>query len=178
MDLFTKIRTNPVWKAIAKLQEIVLVVCGALSCLIFVVEVLMRYVLKMDFLGYDEIILLFAIWLYFIGGSFAMYRREHISAEMMGLFLKGRSLEFGRMIVTWLTFVITVILAYWGIDFFQYAMSRPATTTVWRMPKLWAQAALTVGYIMMSLYGLFNAAEDTAKFISSKKAKSNKEVSE
>lgn len=178
MDLFTKIRNNPVWKAIAKLQEIVLVVCGALSCLIFVVEVLMRYVLKIDFLGYDEIILLFAIWLYFIGGSFAMYRREHISAEMMGLFLKDRSLEFGRMIVTWLTFVITVILAYWGIDFFQYAMSRPATTTVWRMPKLWAQAALTVGYIMMALYGLFNAAEDTAKFISSKKTKSNKEVSE
>ena len=74
MDLFTKIRNNPVWKAIAKLQEIVLVVCGALSCLIFVVEVIMRYVLKIDFLGYDEIILLFAIWLYFIGGSFLVYR--------------------------------------------------------------------------------------------------------
>ena len=168
MDVFTKIRNNPAWKALLKLQEIILVVCGALCCLIFVGEVLMRYILVKDFAGYDEFVLLFAMWMYFVGGSYAMYKKEHISAEMIGLVLKGRTLDVARVIVTWITFVITVIFAVWGVDFFLYALSSPAYTTVWKMPRLVSQSALMVGYVLMALYGLFYALEDTAHLFSKK----------
>lgn len=171
MDVFTKIRSNPVWKALLKLQEIILVGCGALCCLIFVVEVLMRYILVKDFAGYDEFVLLFAMWLYFVGGSYAMYKKEHISAEMIGLFMKGRTLDSARVIVSWITFIIAVVFAVWGVDFFMYALQKPAFTTVWKMPRLLSQSALTVGYILMSVYGLFYAIEDTVKLFS-KKSKS------
>ena len=163
-EKFLRFRENPLWKLLVKLQETVIVVCGTLCCMIFVVEVFIRYVLKVDFLGYDEIVMLFAAWLYFIGGSYAMYKKEHISADMMGLVLKGRALQGARAVTSWVTFVITIVLSVWGVEFFLYALTRTARTTVWKMPLLMSQSALTVGYILMALYALFYAIEDTCLF--------------
>ena len=171
MDKLNDFRSSLFWRGLKKLQEVVIVVTAVVSTMIFVVEVILRYVLKIDFLGYDELVLLAIMWLYFIGGSYAMYEKKHISADMLQLILKGkdRQLEFARMIVGWVLFVIVLILAIWGVQFFQYAMGRPANTTVWRMPKLWAQSALTVGYILMAFYAFVYAIEDTLTFFQKKK---------
>lgn len=160
-EKFLHFRETLPWKILKKAQEIVLVVCGALCCLLFVVEVLARYVFKVDFRGYDEIVLLFAVWLYFIGGSYAMYKKQHISADMLGMMLKGKALSIARAVVSWVTFAITVFLAAWGINFFRYALTRTAQTTVWRIPHLCSQSALTLGYILMAFYALVYALEDT-----------------
>ena len=168
VDKFLKFRENPIWKLLLKIQKYILIFCGVICCLIFVIEVIVRYVLKIDFLGYDEIVLLFATWLYFIGGSYAMYQKSHISADVLGLVIKGRKLETGRVAVAWMTLIITVVLAVWGIDFLMYALESPAKTTVWRMPRIWAQSALMVGYIMMAFYSLVYAAEDTILLIRNK----------
>lgn len=167
-EKIAKFRENPIWKILVKLQEVVLVVTGILCTMIFVVEVILRYVVKVDFLGYDEWVLLFAIWLYFIGGSYAMYKKEHISADMMSLVLKGRTLQTARVVVNWVVLAITVVLAVWGVQYFSYALIRPQLTTVWKIPKLCAMSALTVGYILMALYALFYALEDTFALIERK----------
>lgn len=165
IDRFLAFRETLFWKALLKIQEAVIVVCGALCCLIFVIEVIARYYLKVDFRGYDELVLFFAIWLYFIGGSYAMYKKEHINADMLSLVLKGRTLQATRVAVSCVTSAITVVLAVWGVNFFLYALTRRANTTVWRMPHLWSQAALTVGYILMAFYALMYAAEDTIRLL-------------
>jgi len=161
-DKFLKFRESHLWKILKRLQEIVIVVCASIATLIFVAEVIVRYVLKIDFLGYDELVLLFASWLYFIGGSYAMYKKEHISADMLPLFLKGRVLQIARVFVNWVVFMITLVLAVWGVDFFLYAMSRTANTTVWKIPLLASQSALSVGYILMAFYALIYSIEDMA----------------
>lgn len=175
IDKFLRFQKSPLWNALKKVQELILVICGALCCLIFVIEVFVRYILKIDFKGYDELVLLFAIWLYFIGGSYATYKKEHISADMLNLILKGRPLQVAQTIVNWVTFLITVILAIWGVDFFIYALSRTATTTVWRMPQLWSQSALTVGYILMALYEFFYALENTVFLFETRRGKEGRE---
>ena len=160
-DKFLHFRESWGWNILKKIQELLIVICASVSTLIFVVEVVIRYVLKIDFLGYDELVLLFASWLYFIGGSYAMYKKEHISADMLPLFLKGRVLQVTRVVVDWLIFAITLVLAIWGVDFFLYAMSRTANTTVWKIPLLVSQSALSVGYVLMAFYALVYGLEDT-----------------
>ena len=160
-DKFLRFRESRGWNILKKIQELLIVICASVSTLIFVVEVVIRYVLKIDFLGYDELVLLFASWLYFIGGSYAMYKKEHISADMLPLFLKGRVLQVTRVVVDWVIFAITLVLAIWGVDFFLYAMSRTANTTVWKIPLLVSQSALSVGYILMAFYALVYGLEDT-----------------
>ena len=90
-----------------------------------------------------------------------MYKKEHISADMLPLFLKGRVLQVTRVVVDWLIFAITLVLAIWGVDFFLYAMSRTANTTVWKIPLLVSQSALSVGYVLMAFYALVYGLEDT-----------------
>lgn len=168
IDKFLNFRETIAWKVLKRVQEAVLVICSSMCCLILVAEVVARYVLKIDFKGYDEIVLFFAIWLYFIGGSYAVYMKEHISADMLGLVLKGRTLRTIRVFVSWLTFAIILVLAKWGVEFFTYALTRTARTTVWRMPHLWSQSALTVGYIIMAFYALVYSIEDTILLIRNK----------
>lgn len=171
LDKFLQFRKSPAWRFLKWLQELLIVICATVSTLIFVVEVVIRYVLKIDFLGYDELVLLFASWLYFIGGSYAMYKKEHISADMLPLFLKGRKLQCSHAVVDWVVFAITLVLAIWGVDFFLYAMSRTANTTVWKIPLLVSQSALPVGYILMAFYSLVYSIEDTALAIADGKKK-------
>lgn len=165
IDKFLCFRENPVWKLLVRIQETVLVACGSFCCLILVAEVVARYILKADLRGYDEVVLLFAMWLYFIGGSYAMYKKEHINADMLSLVLKGRTLQAAHVAVNWATAAITVVLAAWGVSFFLYALTRRANTTVWKMPHLWGQTALTVGYVLMAFYALIYAAEGTVLLI-------------
>lgn len=167
VDKFLGFRECFFWKFTVKVQEFILVTTGILCTLILIIEVILRYILKIDFLGYDELVLMFVIWLYFIGGSYAMYKKEHISADMLSLIVKGKTLALGRVIVSWIIVFIVAKLAGWGVDFFIYALSNPARTTVWKIPRLWSQSALTVGYIMIALYALVYALEDTILFVRS-----------
>lgn len=165
MDRFLEFREFKLWKLLKILQEIIIVIAASATCLLFVVEVIARYILHANFLGYDELVLLAVVWLYFIGGGYAMYKKEHISAEMLPLIFKdGRKLQAARLVTIWVTFVIAVILVIWGLDFVNYSLARPSNTTVLKIPRICAQISLVIGYILVAFYSLIYAIEDTIKF--------------
>ena len=72
-----------------KLQEYICIVTGVIVCFLIVVAAFMRYVLAKDFYGSEELILLTAFWLYFIGSSLAARDDTHINADMTSLFVKN-----------------------------------------------------------------------------------------
>ncbi len=165
IDKFLTFRETKGWKILRILQEAIIVLAAASVVLLFIAEVLARYILNINFVGYDEIVLLAVVWLYFIGGGYAMYKKEHISAEMLQLFLKGRKLQGARLVTIWLTFVIAVVLVKWGIDFTAYSLERPSYTIALGIPKIAGQLSLVVGYVLVAIYSLFYAIEDTVKFV-------------
>lgn len=165
IDKFLTFRETKGWKILRILQEAIIVLAAASVVLLFIAEVLARYIFNINFVGYDEIVLLAVVWLYFIGGGYAMYKREHISAEMLQLFLKGRKLQGARLVTIWLTFVIAVVLVKWGIDFTTYSLASPSYTIALGIPKIAGQLSLVVGYVLVAVYSLFYAVEDTIKFV-------------
>lgn len=165
IDKLLGFRETFLWKLLKILQETIIVIAASATCLLFVAEVVARYVLKTDFLGYDELVLLAVVWLYFIGGGYAMYKKGHINAEMLPLMLKGRKLQIARLFTIWATFVIAVVLVVWGVEFVIYSVSRPSSTTVLHIPKVMAQSSLVVGYALVAFYSLLYSIEDTVKVI-------------
>ena len=165
IDKFLTFRETKGWKILRILQEAIIVLAAASVVLLFIAEVLARYIFNINFVGYDEIVLLAVVWLYFIGGGYAMYKREHISAEMLQLFLKGRKQKGARLVTIWLTFVIAVVLVKWGIDFTTYSLASPSYTIALGIPKIAGQLSLVVGYVLVAVYSLFYAVEDTIKFV-------------
>ena len=165
IDKFLTFRETKGWKILKILQEAIIVLAAVSVVLLFIAEVLARYIFNINFVGYDEIVLLAVVWLDFIGGGYAMYKKEHISAEMLQLFLKGRKLQGARLITIWLTFAIAVVLVKWGIDFTTYSLASPSYTIALGIPKIAGQLSLVVGYVLVAIYSLFYAVEDTIKFV-------------
>ena len=165
IDKFLTFRETKGWKILKILQEAIIVLAAASVVLLFIAEVLARYILNINFVGYDEIVLLAVVWLYFIGGGYAMYKKEHISAEMMQLFLSGRKLQGARLVTIWLTFAIAVVLVAWGFNFTSHSLASPSYTIALGIPKIAGQISLVIGYILVAIYSLFYAIEDTIKFV-------------
>ena len=146
-----------IWIFFEKIQRIIIAFSVAVTVLIVGAEVFMRYIFKIDFVGYDEILILSAMWMYFIGGSYAMCKKEHISADMMGLLVKSpKALSVIRLVVAIVTFVLSLVISKWSLDYLQYATTRPASSVALKIPLLASQISLFIGYVGCSIYLAFH----------------------
>ena len=67
-----KLKASSLWKMLLIVQKFTLFITTCVMVGILGVVVLFRYVFKLDFFGYDEIVMISAFWMYFIGSSYAM----------------------------------------------------------------------------------------------------------
>ena len=107
-----------VWKLLLRTQKVVLLICNILMVIIIAAEVVLRYFFKADLLGYEEIIIILAMWLYFIGGSYASYTKSHINAEVVTLFLKIKLQKIIRLVASNITTFVSINVAFWVYEFF------------------------------------------------------------
>ncbi|PKL01653.1 MAG: hypothetical protein CVV55_08465, partial [Synergistetes bacterium HGW-Synergistetes-2] len=78
MSFVETVRSSLVWKFLLKLQKALLVLSSCFVVLIMCVAVLLRYVFKTDLFGIEEIVVIAAFWLYFIGSSYGVYDKSHV----------------------------------------------------------------------------------------------------
>ena len=67
----------------------ILVITGIAVCVLIFSGAVMRYVLRTDFYGSEELILVAAFWMYFIGSAMAAKHNTQIKAEMLEMFIKN-----------------------------------------------------------------------------------------
>ena len=142
---------------VIKLLRIILVFCSAGAVLCIVVGVFMRYVLKSSLFGVEEIILLIAMWLYFIGGVYGSYKDNHITADVLSTYVKSERIKrFLRIFVTAFCLVISVIFAVWGITYINWCFQVGGTTVGLHIPLIYSRFPLCVGFIMMCLFNVYH----------------------
>ena len=173
MDKLLDLRNTLLWKALLKVQEAVLMVCTAACVIILCAEVVLRMFHK-DLFGYEEIVVIFAMWMYFLGASYAMYQKSHIDADMTSLFFGERAQAVVKMIVSFITTVVAIILAIWAYSFFRWSLGKNATTTSLRIPLTYSQSALFFGYLLIAFYSLFYFIEDALRFFRGEKRANGK----
>lgn len=138
-----------------------MVTCSLTVTGIIFLAVLLRYVFHSDLYGYEEIVVIFAFWLYFIGGSYGSYTRTHITADVVSVYVPDGKLK-GFLCVTssLITFLWSSFMAYWGFDFFMYGITEGAVTPVWRLPMAISYSGVFLGLLMMSVYFLVDLIAD------------------
>lgn len=173
MDRIVNFRELAIWKILLRIQEIIMVVCSSVMIIVLTAEVIMRYIFRSDLYGYEEILIIFAMWLYYMGASYAMYQKSHISADMISIFLKGKP----QRVVSWLASligtIIAVAFAIWASEFFVWALGKKAMTTGLKLPLILSQSSLFFGYILLAIYSVIYLIEDAVMLI---KGKEKKEV--
>lgn len=140
--------------------SVVLAINSLVLTLLIVGAASARYVFKVNFYGYDEIVVFFAFWFYFLGASYGSYNRTHVSADVVDAYAQEgptkRLLAFIRHLVT---VVVCGLFVYYGFAFFEFGFVGPLgnftfqpKSMVWRIPLWTSYSAIFAGLIFMEIY--------------------------
>lgn len=152
-----------------KLVKAVLVASGiGLTVLIFS-EVLLRYIFHLSLLWVEEIAIIPSFWLYMLGASYGSYERTHIKTDIVGLLIKdeGKKLR-ARIITAFITVVIAILFAKWGISFFQWDLRMHQLSYTLLLPLIWARSSVFVGSIIMAFYFLIELVDLVGQYFGKK----------
>ena len=86
--------TKTIFWTILHCVIVILMVVGSIAstaCMVY--SVILRYVFKGNFYGSDEVIMLFAFWLYFMGAAYGSFEDSHIKADLLSVYLKDMHIK-------------------------------------------------------------------------------------
>jgi TRAP-type C4-dicarboxylate transport system permease small subunit len=166
LNSILNIRNTVFWVILEKSMRAVLVICSTVSTGCILYAVLLRYVLNSNFYGSDEIILLFAFWLYFIGAAYGSYENSHIKADLLNMYVKNMRYKDGlNLIAQAVTVLVNCILLVWAFESFLWALEKMPLTTSLKIPIVIPKSAIFFGLLLMAFYHIFYLFENTVNFI-------------
>lgn len=160
-----KSATLILWIKILEFQKVVLIISSIFIILAMSSLVLMRYVLKINLYGIDEVIMVSAYWLYFIGSSYGTYERSHITADFVTSYVKNpRANFFITTIVSLITICISLVYTVWSVDFLVWGLENKASSSALGIPLVLTQIPITLSFFLMTFYFIANLLVDIKKF--------------
>ncbi|MEA4848153.1 MAG: TRAP transporter small permease [Clostridiaceae bacterium] len=145
------------WHSLISLQRFVLAVCSIGSVLLITASVIMRYILKTDLYGLEEIILVAAMWMYFIGGSYGSYDHSHIAAEILPVFIKSpKKIYIIYVIIAVISLIISLAFAVWGIQYYQLVYKLGGQSASLHIPHRFSRICLPISFFLMVVYNIYH----------------------
>ena len=143
------------WRALVLAQKSILIGVCAFSALLVTVNVLCRYIIKIDVFALDEIIKLVTMWMYFIGAGFCSHVEGHINANLIGPMLKSGKIKKALKLFTEVLtlFALTFFLRL-GWQYTLWALKMNGKTPGLGIPLFASQVTLFVGIALMFMYTL------------------------
>lgn len=151
------IESNMFWKALIRVQEIVLVVSSVSAVLLIVASVVARYILKTDFFGMEDVLLISTIWMYFVGSSYGSYEDSHIKADILTNSIKNENTKkVINLIEKTVSCIIIAILAWWCIDFVRWNLITMPVSPALKIPLITSQSAVAIGFVLMFFFQAYH----------------------
>lgn len=148
------------------------------SVLIFV-QVVIRYLLDSPLYGVEEVSVYLAVWLYFVGAGYGVYRDNHISASVMDLILSAeRSREVVRLLVAAISLALTAVMLWICIHYLQWSVKFSPKSPELRLPLYVVHVAMVVGMALMGFYYLIEIIRRTRCLIRGERYRSLAEEDE
>jgi len=153
----SKIENFFLWRWLLKLERFFMVFCSIAVVIIFGIKVVCRYILKIDFSGSEELLIIFALWLYYSGGLYGSYEDSHIKADVLSIVVSNPRISYViNILVKAISLAVSIFLAKWAIDYLQLCLKLGGYTTVYHLPMMCSRGALIVGYTMPVLYNVYH----------------------
>jgi len=169
LNFLEKVTSSFIWKFLLKLQKILLVLSSCFVVLIMCVTVLLRYVFKSDLFGIEEMVVIAAFWLYFMGSSYGVYDKSHVKADIIPQMLPPRAQALLSVLVNLTIASLCILFTVWAVEMVRYSYTWMPRTTGLRIPVFISQTSVLAGYALMSLYSVVYFLEDLFSFLSMKR---------
>ncbi|MCM3766273.1 TRAP transporter small permease [Neobacillus niacini] len=150
-----------IWTGLLRLQRTILILTSILIVLGISITAIFRYVFKVDIFGMEEIIVIFAFWLYFTGGAYGSYERSHISADIISSYVKNeRTKSMIKAATSLITTVLCLIFAWWAVQFFIWSFESGGKSPTLGIPSVVPKSAICFGFILMAFYSIVHLIND------------------
>lgn len=162
--LENKLEKSSFWAALVKFLRFGLIVSNILVTCITFAAVITR-ALNINLLGYEEILIICAFWLYMIGSAYGSYEESHIKADIVVIMMKeGFLKDLIALLRNTLSVVLGIVFLLWAVQLFQWNVMNGQQTPVWRIPVTVSQSSLVFGLGVGSFYHLVYLYDEIRRF--------------
>ena len=165
MNFIDIIRKSLIWKFLVSIQQWLMIISSLFVVLIMCVVVVLRYVFRSDLYGIEEIVIVAAFWLYFMGSSYGLYDRSHVKADIIPQMLSNKNQALLRVIISLVVSFLCILFTYWATDMISHGLEFMPRTTGLRIPIVISQFSIFLGYLIMSIYSVIYFLEDFFRFM-------------
>ena len=158
----TRLKGSLFWVWLLKIQEFILFLTSCMMIGILGAVVVCRYVLRMDLFGYDEIVMISAFWMYFIGSSYAMEKREHVRADILERILPPIGKKYLRIFANLLQSLVAIETVNLSVAYIINGVKIWPTTSAWGLPLMTSMSAVTAGFVVMAFYVIVQLLEEVS----------------
>lgn len=167
-----KFKNGSIWNGFYKVNGFIISIVGVGLTLMEFATVFFRYVLKKDIFGGEEIILLLAWWLYFLGSIGGSQEDTQIKADMIDVFCRNKFIvDMSKGIAKALECAIFIFCTYLtGLMLSTNFVKMPVTTGL-KIPYVASQIPIIIGFIFMAAFAFFWSLYFIARALDSKGGK-------
>lgn len=138
---------------VLKIQENIMVVSSIIIAFMILMSAVMRYVFHTDFYGMEEIVIILAFWLYFLGSAYAAHEDSHINADLLSSFATTKKSKNILAIIKYtLSFAVSLLTTVWCVEFIAWNIGMNPKTPVFSIPLLTSQVSILVSFALMTIY--------------------------
>ena len=154
------------WKALIHAERFILVFASAAAAAVVFAGVIMRYVIKTDLFGIEEIVTIIVMWLYFIGAAYGSFEDSHIKADMLPALIKNKkALKTLNLAIYGISAALLTVIAFWGLQYAHWSILSGGKSVGWRFPLIISQIPITIGFVLMWFYAICHLVRTALKKI-------------
>lgn len=158
MSKLKPIEETFLWKGVAHFMEVMLFLMSiALASMVFI-TVPVRYIMKSSIFGIEEVIMMMAIWIYYLGGAYGSYEQSHINADIMLHFIKNEKvIKVIKILKQIVAIVVFGAFAYWCIaKYLSWTISSGGQSMQLHIPNWLPISMMAISFVLMTLYEFFH----------------------
>lgn len=154
------------WAILHQLIKWTMIVASVASTGCMVYAVIKRYCFKGNFYGSDEVIMLFAFWLYFMGAAYGSFENSHIKADLLNVYIKNLRIKDGITVFSqFCTVVVNTIVLMWATRFFVTEISKWGLSTSLKIPLIIPKSVIFFGFALMEFYHVYYFQRDLRRYL-------------
>lgn len=156
-SLFQRLRDTKGWKTFIFILRIILAFDVLLVVLLVFGNTVSRYLLKTSFIWVEEILIICALWMYFLGSILGAEEESHIKGDMITGSIKNlRTKKWVLVAVALVTAVTSIYFAILGVEYVALQSKLNMLTAYLKLPKLTSQSAVGIGLVGMAFFWVFH----------------------
>lgn len=161
----SKLEKTLFWKILVKTLEWGLIISGSLvTCITFAAVIARAF--NINLLGYEEILIICAFWLYMFGTAYGSYEDSHIKADILVVMMKeGLRKDIVAVLRNALSVVLGFIFLLWALQLFEWTIANGQQTPVWRIPVTVAQSSILFGLVVSTFFNVVYLYDEIKKII-------------